>query len=265
MKYNNNVQIVRKVLHMKKISLLMAVILIGMVCVFAVSCTAAVNESSELTVEPTPSLAESDEESVDTSLEFSDSSDVASTDELSEDSAEESIEENISFIGDEKTFFITHYDPDSEPEGAGSIYTVIDAGSSWAHHVAFAPIKGKKNCFEIVDICLGDGGTGCPLLVPEDGFVWAHNQGNNWPVLTEGLTGDGSTGLWYDAPYYLTAPNFVTEYSLNAWNSAEYWNVGDKFYIKGIDLDTFTVPTSTPELAYTDDSYVCTATYIKIK
>ncbi|MBE6578411.1 MAG: discoidin domain-containing protein [Ruminococcaceae bacterium] len=140
-------------------------------------------------------------------------------------------------------FWLTHY-ADGTVEGSGVIYTEEDTAGDWWIHVAFAPIAGADNAYEIVEITNGlSDGSAAKVAVPEGGFVWASNYGNNYPA----IGGYGDDAIDY------TSPNCT-----DAINRATAWKVGDKFVISGVDFET--IPTSTPDVKWYDDAYVCTAT-----
>ena len=140
-------------------------------------------------------------------------------------------------------FWLTHYN-DGFVEGSGVIFTEEDTAGGWWIHVAFAPIAGAENAYEIVEITNGlSDGSATTVAVPEGGFVWASNYGNNYPA----LGGYGDDAIDY------TSPNCT-----DAINRATAWQVGDQFVISGVDFET--IPTSTPDVNWYDDAYVCTAT-----
>jgi hypothetical protein len=137
-------------------------------------------------------------------------------------------------------FWLTHYN-DGYVEGSGVIFTAEDTAGGWWLHVAFAPIAGAENAYEIVEITNGlSDGSAAKVAVPAGGFVWAANYGNDYISL-----GMGDTDF--------TSPNCT-----DAINRATAWAVGDKFVISGVDFET--IPTSTPDVKWYDDAYVCTAT-----
>ena len=143
----------------------------------------------------------------------------------------------------EETFWLTHYN-DGFVEGSGVIFTEEDTAGGWWLHVAFAPIAGAENAYEIVEITNGlSDGSAAKVAVPAGGFVWAANYGNNYPA----IGGYGDDAIDY------TSPNCT-----DAINRATAWAVGDKFVISGVDFET--IPTSTPDVKWYDDAYVCTAT-----
>ena len=159
--------------------------------------------------------------------------------------------------------WLTHYN-DPSVEGAGVIFTEADTAGDWWNHAAFAPVEGEENVFEIVEICSGTDGHAYRLEVPEGGFVYAVNVGNNWPALTEGMTGDGSSGVWYDDEEHVNMPNYVNAGSVEmTYRMIREWQAGLRFSFEGIDLKSFTVPTSTPETPWYSRDYVCTASITK--
>jgi len=138
------------------------------------------------------------------------------------------------------TFWLTHYG-DNTVEGSGVIFTEAYEGAVWWIHFAFAPIEGAQNAYEIVATSNGlADGSATALAIPEGGFVWAANTGNDYPSLGMG-----------DTDY--TSPNCFA-----AIDVAKTWAVGDQFVISGVDFET--IPTSTPDTLWYDDAYVCTAT-----
>ena len=159
----------------------------------------------------------------------------------------------------ENLFWLTHYEND-EVEGAGVVFQ-RDFGKAWWGVYAFKPIEGVENGFELAAIA-PSGATATTLTCPEGGFVYAINTGNNWPKLIadNNVTGDGSTGLWYDDAEHMSMPNYVSAGVSAMWEKIAAWKVGDKFIISGVDLADKKVPTSTPDKQWYEESYVCTAT-----
>ena len=245
---------------MKKIALFLVLALV--MSLVLVACGEEENSSEAV------SEATSAEESIEESVEESEAS------EASEESAEESEvseESEASESGDieteeEKPFFISHYN-DGSAEGAGVIFTETDAAGAWWHHIAFKPVKGYADVFEVVEVSIGTSGEGKVLAIPEGGFVYGVNVGNNWPQLIAdgGCTGDGATGLWYDDQNHIELPNFASDNAQNAFALAGSFSAGQKYQIKGLDLENFEVPTSTPDKDWYDPEYVSTATIAKVK
>ncbi len=157
-------------------------------------------------------------------------------------------------------FWVTHFN-DGTAEGAGAIFTETDIAGTWWHHVAFAPVEGEEDVYEIVEFCIGDGNA-YALTIPEGGFVYGINTGNNWPALFEqnNATGDGATGLWFDDADHAAMPDYTSENCSAAFTRANDWCVGLMFKITGLDLEGKTIPTSTPDVKWYEDAYVCTAT-----
>ncbi len=141
-------------------------------------------------------------------------------------------------------FWLTHYN-DSSREGAGVVFTETYTGAAWWLHFAFAPVAGAEDAYEITAIANGlEDGSAKPLAVPEGGFVYAVNTGNNWPAINP----DGS-GI-----------NYTSANCTGAIARAKKWKVGDKFTFTGLDLEGKTIPTSTSGKDWYDPDYVCTAT-----
>ena len=221
---------------MKKLSLLLAALMIF--CCFAMaSCSE--EEATSSTAPEASSTAPA------TSSEAPVSSEEP---EASSEEPAESSEEELPLVGEAKTFWLTHFG-DASVEGAGSIFTQSYSGAGWWLHVAFVPVtvEGAENVYEIVAISNGLGdGSATPLDIPEGGFVWAANYGNDYISL-----GMGDTDF--------TSPNCS-----GAIDTAKLWMVGDKMQILGLDLEGMTIPTDTADVIYYDDAYVCTATWAPI-
>lgn len=220
---------------MKKLSLLLAALMIF--CCFAMaSC-------SEETA--TSSAPEASSTAPVTSSETPVSSEEP---EASSEEPAESSEEELPLVGEAQMFWVTHFN-DGSSEGAGAIFTETDTAGGWWLHVAFAPVtvEGAENAYEIVAITNGlSDGSATAVEVPEGGFVWAANYGNDYITL-----GMGDTDF--------TSPNCS-----GAIDTAKLWMVGDKMQILGLDLDGLTIPTDTADVIYYDDAYVCTATWAPI-
>lgn len=235
---------------MKKIALFLVLALV--MSLVLVACGEEENSSEAV------SEATSAEESIEESTEESEASEESEVSEASESGDIETEEE--------KPFFISHYN-DGSAEGAGVIFTETDAAGAWWHHIAFKPVEGHADVFEVVEVSIGTSGEGKVLAIPEGGFVYGVNVGNNWPQLIAdgGCTGDGATGLWYDDQNHVALPNYATDNAQNAFALAGSFSAGQKYQIKGLDLENFEVPTSTPDKDWYDPEYVSTATIAKVK
>jgi hypothetical protein len=221
---------------MKKLSLLLATLMIF--CCFAMaSCSE--EEATSSTAPEASSTAPA------TSSEAPVSSEEP---EASSEEPAESSEEELPLVGEAKTFWLTHFG-DASVEGAGSIFTQSYSGAAWWFHVAFVPVtvEGAENVYEIVAISNGlADGSATPLDIPEGGFVWAINTGNDYISL-----GMGDTDF--------TSPNCSAMVA-----DAQLWMVGDKIQLNGLDLEGLTIPTETADTMWYDDAYVCTATWAPI-
>ncbi len=144
-----------------------------------------------------------------------------------------------------KPMFITHFN-NNTIEGSGVIMTEAYSGANWWIHVALAPVAGLEGVYEVIAISDGTPeGKGVAQAIPEGGFVYALNTGNNYPE----INADGS-GIDYTSP---ACSSMVAD--------VKTWKVGDKFVFEGLDLEGKTIPTSTPDVNWYDDAYVCTAKY----
>lgn len=269
---------------MKKIALLLTVAMLLSLVVLA-GCTTTPAESS---VEPAPASSEepapaSSEEPVAESsgeepvVESSEEEPVVESSE-EEPVVESSEEEPVVESSEEPapsnklkvpkkldTFFVTEFNPEAEREGAGHVYTAVDGGGGWSHHIAFAPVEDNPDFYEVVAVSNGALGQGTALSVPEGGFVYAINAGNNWPELMADKKGDGASGAWYDDETHLHMPNMNTDYAKAAFEFAGAVSVGEIYYIEGLDFETEEAPTSTPDKDYWDPDYEVTSKYGLVK
>ena len=85
-------------------------------------------------------------------------------------------------ITDGDPFWLTHYN-NIEAEGAGSVMTSSYSGGAWYLHVAFSPVAGTP-AYEITAISDGTkDGSAKALEIPNGGFVYTINKGNDWPTI----------------------------------------------------------------------------------
>ena len=142
-------------------------------------------------------------------------------------------------------FWVTHFN-DNTAEGAGTIFTEAYTGAGWWLHVSFKPVEGKANVYEVVETSDGTpDGNGTALAIPEGGFVFASNYGNDYITLNNDPN----------------ATNYVTKGAGDIIAAFKALKAGDKITVKGVDLEGKTIPTSTPEKNWYDPEYVCTAEY----
>lgn len=146
---------------------------------------------------------------------------------------------------DEKPLWITHFN-ENTVEGGGVIFTSDYSGAVWWIHFAFAPTN-VENVYTIKEISNGIAdGTATPLAVPEGGFVYALNVGNDYATINNNpndinYTSDGCN-------------NTINDVTTN-------WMVGMNIKFNGVDFDNLSIPTTTPDVMWYNDGYVCTATY----
>lgn len=164
------------------------------------------------------------------------------------------------------TFVVSHYN-DTAVEGACVVFTEEYTACTWWLHIAFTPVEGEENTYEVTQIVNGlSDGSGVPLAIPEGGFVYALNSGNNWGDLTQAAIDAGNleSQWWYgnyqaDPEYYTTNFNNALTNSMIA--VAQTWSVGDKFVITGIDLNGVELPVSSTDIMWYDEGFTCTSTY----
>ena len=150
-------------------------------------------------------------------------------------------------LKDGKTFWVTHFN-DNSSEGAGSIFTQEYTGCGWWVHAAFKPVEGLENVYELVEKSDGaSNGTATPLAIPEGGFVYAVNTGNDWITLN-------------NDEHNVNFKNAGANASLSAIRSMR---IGDKVQFSGLNLDTLRIPTTTEYIDYYSEGYICTAQYAK--
>jgi len=151
--------------------------------------------------------------------------------------------------------WLTHFN-DLYKEGAGAIVTdPTITGTQWNDYFAFTPVEGT-NMYEITAISRGmHVGTSTLPALPEGGFIYSLNPGNDYPTLNQ--TGD-TAGKFPDLPDY-TSENCFTMVSM-----VEDWQIGDRFVFGNLDLNGKTIPTTTASKEWYEEGYVCTATFQKV-
>ena len=147
---------------------------------------------------------------------------------------------------EKKPLWVTHFN-NSTVEGAGVIFTDSAAyqNCGWWLHISFAPTS-EEGVYEVKEISDGTGdGKAKILAMPESGFVYAVNYGNNWPAAGKP-----------------DQPNYVTEACSGCIDGLKASvQVGQKYHFYGLDLENKTVPTTTSDKNWYDEGYVCTAEY----
>ena len=156
----------------------------------------------------------------------------------------------------ENSLWITHFN-NVKQEGAGAIVTDSTIPHSpWNNYYAFAPVAGT-NAYELVAIDDTGIGTGKAVMptIPEGGFLYAINPGNDYPKLNS--TGD-TIGQFPDMP------NYTSDNCFDMIEIVATWKLGDQFIFGNLDLVGKTVPTTTATLNWYDAGYVCTSTYERL-
>ena len=141
--------------------------------------------------------------------------------------------------------WLTHFNSNSV-EGAGTIFTNEYSGCAWWLNVSFKPVEGLDGVYEVV--AKSDGasvGGATPLPIPEGGFVYAVNNGNNYVNINSDE---------HDA-------NFSNKASSNMIATARTWKVGDKIRFSGLNLVSQRIPTTTEYIDYYSPNYVCNARF----
>lgn len=147
---------------------------------------------------------------------------------------------------EEKPLWITHFN-NNTVEGSGVIFTDSYSGAGWWLHYAFAP-TAEEGVYEIVDSSNGlADGSALALEIPEGGFVWAANTGNDYITLNP----NDPTAVDYTSP---NCSNCINDVLMS-------WMIGTYVKFSGLDLEAQTIPTSTADVNWYEDAYVCTATY----
>jgi len=155
---------------------------------------------------------------------------------------------------DGNPFWVTHFN-NIETEGSGVIMTNSYTGGAWNIHVAFKPVSSGTNAYEITAISDGTvAGGATPLAIPEGGFVYTLNKGNDWPSL---YAADPETYAWASG-----LPDYTSDACDAMMERALAWTVGDKFIINDLDISNKKVPTTTPYTNWYNDSYKCYAGYV---
>lgn len=231
---------------MKKIALFLTAALLLSCCFAFAACSSDKPSDSSSNTSSAQTASSQETSSNESSEPAASSQDASSADTSSEESSSTPEPET-------HTFFLSHYN-DGLAEGAGSIFTTTDTAGAWWAHVALKPVDGSENVYEIVQISNGiAGGTATPIEIPEGGFVYAINVGNDWPSIVA-----QDPAAW---PGQANEPNYTSDNCNTMVGLVNLWNIGDKLLIQGLDLETLVVPTETPDLKWYEPGYVCTATW----
>lgn len=154
----------------------------------------------------------------------------------------------LSASAEESVFWISHFN-DVTVEGSGVIITdeSYNTNQAWRINIGFAPVEGEEGVYEITliyDYLSSDASQITDTVpVPDGGFVYQLNYGNDYPTL--GMVG----------------PDYTSPSCSDMIAVAKTWSVGDRFTFTDLDLEGLTVSTSTPDVMWYEDAYVCTTTY----
>lgn len=152
---------------------------------------------------------------------------------------------------------ITHANYDATAEGVAVIYTPAqcktlgDKGTfAWWTVVVFDWDSAEK-VYKVKSVNAAMNSDKSSTVVPENGFVYALNVGNNWPQLAK------------DDPaaygQYADKPNYTSERVTNSSKFASELKIGDKVYLYGCDLVRATVSNNGKlwyEDGYESNSYI---------
>jgi len=128
---------------------------------------------------------------------------------------------------------ITHINETATYEGAGIVYTKSSDGTigsygsfDWWTAIVFDWSAADK-CYTVTEVNSASGTPKSTIVIPEKGFVYCVNTGNNWPEL---YAKDPTT---YAA--YANSPDYTSEHTTESLNYANSLKIGDKAYLYGTD------------------------------
>ena len=232
---------------MKKIAVFLAILMVAML---AVSCTTDTAESSGGTSEPATSKTEST-----SSKPQEDTSKEESMGDYSQPEPEPTLLYVNAFNGtiNNSVSGQFHETPNAFTEGAGTLvtdeYTGSLSGFAWAGVAIFKPTD-EEGVYEVVYSSGSDGTDKDPadMVIPEGGFLYSANTGNDWPALVEqnkDLIAQIDSGEEEHTIWWYTAnkdyPNFTTPEITNSTSAAGSLFIGAKATLVGIDLENGTI------------------------
>ncbi len=264
---------------MKKATLLLLAALMVLTCFAFASCgdktadntsnssssSTASNESKTQSVAGTSSKAATSSEKSEAASSGATSEESPAADTSADTSADASAATSAATsasasepeAGDANPLWLTHYN-DGTYEGAGVIFLSSDNASAYWDHIAFKPVDAEKGIYEITEISRGaKSGKGVAIPIPQGGFVYGINVGNNYPELYK-QDPDANAA-------YKDKPNYTSKACSACIDAIAEWKVGMKIQFTGLDLDTLKAPTDTPDKQWYEEGYVCTATWKEVK
>lgn len=85
------------------------------------------------------------------------------------------------------------------------------------------------------------------ISIPEDGFLYIINQGNNYPS------------------FGINKPNYINAGATTCWPHVISWQPGDSFIFENLDIKNKVLPTTTPDILWYNINYICTSTFDMLK
>ncbi len=143
--------------------------------------------------------------------------------------------------GDQK-MVVTHMNYDATAEGIAAIYTPAqcktlgDKGNFAWWTVVVCEWDSDAKVYTVKSVNAKMNSDKSNTVVPENGFVYAANVGNNWPQLVKD---DSAT-----YGQYADKPNYTSERVTSSINLAAELAAGDKVYLYGCDVLNATASTN---------------------
>lgn len=154
---------------------------------------------------------------------------------------------------------ITHINEVAYYEGSGMIFTTSDDGTikqygsfDWWNVVSFKWSE-SDGCYVVAEVNKSSGTAKGATKIPENGFVYCINKGNNWPEIY------AQNPTAYEG--YKDAPNYTSKKINECYDFVAKLKVGDKAFLYGTDPVNGVI-SNNGALWYTDDFK--SNSYIKI-
>jgi len=134
---------------------------------------------------------------------------------------------------DTQKLIITHINEPASYEGAAVLYTSSADGTigsygsfDWWYAVSFEWNSSEK-CYVVSDVNINTGTPKGSMKIPEKGFVYCINTGNNWPELY------AKDPVTYAA--FADSPNYTNARTGDSFQYVSTLKSGDKAYLYGTD------------------------------
>lgn len=151
---------------------------------------------------------------------------------------------------DTQKLVITHINETASYEGAGIIYTKSSDGTltpygtfDWWYSVSFE-WSDSDGCYVVSAVNTATGTAKGTTVIPENGFVYCINTGNNWPELY------AQDPVTYAS--YADAPDYTSPHANDSFAYVANLKIGDKAYLYGTD-PVNNVISNNGALWYSDD------------